>query len=344
MLLSDFFVLLTREPITVIAILLLSGVITVNGWTDAPTAIATCISTKSIRPKKAIFLASAMNFLGVTLMSLFSGKVVDTITGIADFGNNPELACLTLCSSMITIIVWAVTAWFFGIPTSESHALIASLAGASVALSHDFSSVSSDEILKTISGLFVSTVSGFILGFITVKIVGSIIKNKNRINTDICFRHLQNLAAAFMAFMHGAQDGQKFIGVFILITGYSSVSYDINKLYLIIYVSVLMAAGTSMGGMKIIKAMGNDMVKLKKYQGFSADLSGALSLFISTITGLPVSTTHTKTTAIMGVGAAYKISSVDWKIAKEMLLTWLFTFPGCGFLGYLFTELFLYLR
>ena len=99
-----------------------------------------------------------------------------------------------------------------------------------------------------------------------------------------------------------------------------------------------------MGGMKIIKAMGNDMVKLKKYQGFSADLSGALSLFISTITGLPVSTTHTKTTAILGVGAAYKISSVDWKIAKEMLLTWLFTFPGCGFLGYLFTELFLYLR
>ncbi len=147
-----------------------------------------------------------------------------------------------------------------------------------------------------------------------------------------------------MAFMHGAQDGQKFIGVFILIKGYSSLNEDFDNISLIIYVSLLMAVGTSVGGIRIIKTMGSDMVKLKKYQGFAADLSGAVSLLIPTITGLPVSTTHTKTTAIMGVGAADKISSVDWKIAKDMIYTWILTFPGCGFLGYLITRIFLTVR
>lgn len=342
--LSEIFNLLLNEPITLAAMLLLSGVITVNGWTDAPTAIATCISTKSISPKKAIILATVMNFFGVTTMSILSGKVTDTVTSIADFGKDYEIACLTLCGSMLTIIIWAVSAWFFGIPTSESHALIASLAGSSIALSHSFDSVSFDELTKVITGLFVSTFSGFILGFITAKLTGFIIRNKNRYTTDIYFKHLQNLSAAFMAFMHGAQDGQKFIGVFFLIKKYSSFSYNINNTALIVLVSLLMATGTSMGGMRIIKTMGNDMVSLKKYQGFAADLSGASSLLLSTITGLPVSTTHTKTTAIMGVGAAKRINSVDWKIAKEMIITWIFTFPGCGFLGYLLTKILLTIR
>ncbi len=285
-----------------------------------------------------------MNFFGVSVMSLFSGKVADTVSGIADFGDNPQTACLTLCASMMTIIIWAVTAWFFGIPTSESHALMASLAGASIALSHSFSSVSSDELIKIIIGLFVSTILGFALGFISTKLTEVIIKNRDRLKTDNYFKYLQNFAAAFMAFMHGAQDGQKFIGVFALLKSYSPSDTDINNFTLIIYVSFLMALGTSMGGMRIIKSMGNDMVKLKKYQGFSADFSGAASLLFSTLTGLPVSTTHTKTTAIMGVGAANKVSSVDWKIAKDMILTWIFTFPGCGFMGYLITEIFLSVR
>ncbi len=312
-----------------------------NGWTDAPTAIATCITTKSLSPKKAILLASVMNFLGVAIMSLVSGKVKDTVTGIADFGNDTETACLTLCASMLTIILWAVTAWFFGIPTSESHALIASLAGASLALSHNFASVSLHEINKVITGLFASTVLGFVSGYISSKLIAIIIRNKDRLATDSYFSYLQNMAAALMAFMHGAQDGQKFIGVFILIKGYSSVNEEFNDFSLIIYVSFLMALGTSVGGMRIIKTMGSDMVRLKKYQGFAADLSGAFSLLVPTLTGLPVSTTHTKTTAIMGVGAADRITSVDWKIAKDMIYTWILTFPGCGFLGYLITRILL---
>ena len=344
MLLSDFLIQISGSPLTLIAVLLLSGVIIVNGWTDAPTAIATCISTRSITPTKAVVLAALMNFLGVSVMSLINGKVTDTVTSIADFGTNPDTAVLTLCSSMLTIILWAVTAWVFGIPTSESHALIASLTGASVALSHNFSSISSDELKKIITGLIVSTLTGFFLGFISSKLTQYIIKSKDRLKTDNYFRHLQNIATAFMAFMHGAQDGQKFAGVFILIKTYSSITYEFSNVSLILWVSLLMSLGTSMGGMRIIKTMGSDMVSLKKYQGFAADFSGASSLLISTLTGLPVSTTHTKTTAIMGVGAANKITSVDWKIAKDMIFTWIFTFPGCGFLGYLITRIFLFLR
>lgn len=345
--LSDTINLIVSAPTTGLALLLLSGVITVNGWTDAPTAIATCISSRTISPKKAIVLAAIMNFLGVAVMSAISGKVVDSVTSIANFGTNTSNATTALCASMVSIVLWAVTAWFFGIPTSESHALVGALAGSAIALTGKTTCISASELTKVIYGLFISTVSGFMLGFISAKIISTIIKNKNRQTTDIKFKYLQNFSAAFMAFMHGAQDGQKFIGVFILLMNNltdNKTNTDEIPAFLIIYVSLLMATGTSVGGTRIIKSMGIDMVKLKKYQGFAADLSSAISLLISTLTGLPVSTTHTKTTSIMGVGAAKKLSSVDWKIVKDMMLTWILTFPGCGFLGYLITKIFLVVR
>ena len=337
---------LFKNPILVFSYILVSGVIIVNGWTDAPTAIATCISSRTITPKKAIILASVMNFSGVFIMSQFSGKVVSSIANISDFGNDSNSASLAMSAALLSIVIWAVAAWFFGIPTSESHALIASLTGAAVAVNRNINAINFNEWIKVISGLFISTAFGFILGFIIVKIVSFFIKNSDKTKTDRYFVHLQNLSAAFMAFMHGAQDGQKFIGVFLLSSSYffKTDSDSAIHIYLIIYCSALMALGTSVGGMRIIKSMGSDMIKLKKYQGFSADLAGAVSLLISTLTGLPVSTTHTKTTAIMGVGAANRLSSVDWKIAKEMILTWVLTFPGCGFLGYLLTVIFIGLR
>ncbi len=343
MFLPESVVFLYKTPMLIFSYILVSGVIIVNGWTDAPTAIATCISSRTITPKKAIILASVMNFSGVFIMSQFSGKVVSSITNISDFGSDGKTASLAMSAALLSIVIWAVAAWFFGIPTSESHALIAALSGAAVAVNKNINAININEWKKVIFGLFVSTIFGFLLGFIIVKIVGFFIKYTDKTKTDRYFVHLQNLSAAFMAFMHGAQDGQKFIGVFLLSSSYF-VKTDSNKaipVMLIIYCSALMALGTSVGGMRIIKSMGSDMIRLKKYQGFSADLAGAASLLISTLTGLPVSTTHTKTTAIMGVGAANRLSSVDWKIAKEMVLTWVLTFPGCGFLGYLLTVIFI---
>lgn len=345
--LSELVFTITENPILLLSYTLISGVIIVNGWTDAPTSIATCISSRTITPKKAIVLAAVMNFFGVFVMSNFSGKVVDSITNIAYFQGDSKITSLAMCSALLSIVIWAVAAWFFGIPTSESHALVAALSGAAIAVNKSIDGINKVEWIKVISGLLISTILGFFFGFLIVKIVSFFIKNSDKSKTDMFFIHLQNLAAAFMAFMHGAQDGQKFIGVFLLSSSLFNTKISDNTgipLFLIIYCSVLMALGTSVGGMRIIKSMGADMIRLKKYQGFSADLAGAASLLISTLTGLPVSTTHTKTTAIMGVGAANRLSSVDWKIAKEMILTWVLTFPGCGFLGYLLTVVFIGVR
>lgn len=336
--------MLGSNPAMCFAAVLISGVILVNGWTDAPTAIATSISTRAIKPRSAIMLAAVMNFSGVFIMSKINGKVIATIENIASFGSDTKHASIALCAALSAIVIWAVAAWYFGIPTSESHALVAGLSGAAIALNKSTGSISKQEWIKVISGLFISAILGFILGFIIVKTVAFFIKNKDRTKTEKHFTFLQNASAAFMAFMHGAQDGQKFIGVFMLAvsltSGKNADSFNIPP-WLILYCSFIMAFGTSVGGMRIIKSMGMDMVKLQKYQGFSADLAGAFALLAATLTGLPVSTTHTKTTAIMGVGAAKRVSSVDWKIVKEMILTWVLTFPGCGFLGYLLTVIFL---
>ena len=148
-----------------------------------------------------------------------------------------------------------------------------------------------------------------------------------------------------MAFMHGAQDGQKFMAIFLLGAAFSSGQSDASSftvpLWLMILCSAVMGLGTSIGGYRIIKSVGMDMVKLKPYQGFFADLAATLCLLFSSLTGIPVSTTHTKTTAIMGVGAAKSMSRVNWKIVKEMVLTWVFTFPGCGLLGFVTAKIFL---
>ena len=167
----------------------------------------------------------------------------------------------------------------------------------------------------------------------------------DRRKSNTFFRWAQIAGAAGMSFMHGAQDGQKFIGVLFLgvafCNGQSSVDNMIIPVWLMLLCSVVMGVGTSVGGEKIIKSVGMDMVKLEKYQGFSADLSSSLCLLLATLTGIPVSTTHVKTTAIMGVGAVKRISAINFGVVKDMLLTWVFTFPGCGLISFLMAKLFL---
>ena len=194
-------------------------------------------------------------------------------------------------------------------------------------------------------GLLLSTLMGFGFGWITVKVTELICRRMDRRKTTGFFRGAQIASGAAMAFMHGAQDGQKFMGVFLLgvflANGQAQTTSFTLPLWLMILCSVTMAVGTSIGGYRIIKAVGMDMVKLEKYQGFSADLGAAACLLVSSVSGIPVSTTHTKTTAIMGVGAAKRLSSVNWGVVKEMVLTWVLTFPGCGLIGFLMARLFI---
>lgn len=330
-----------------ITVILTLGVILVNGWTDAPNAIATCVSTRAIGPRAAIFMATIFNFLGVFFMTMINANVAQTIYNMVDFGGDPHYSLIALCAALFAIVVWATAAWYFGIPTSESHALIAGISGAAIALQKGMSGINGSEWIKVIYGLILSTFLGFGMGWITVKIIGLIFRGADRRKTSGFFKYSQIGGGAAMAFMHGAQDGQKFMGVFMLgiflANGKADVQNFVIPVWLMILCSLVMALGTSIGGYKIIKAVGMDMVKLEQYQGFSADLAGAGCLLISSMTGIPVSTTHTKTTAIMGVGAAKRLSSVNWGVVKEMVWTWILTFPGCGLIGFLMAELFIWI-
>lgn len=236
-------------------------------------------------------------------------------------------------------------AWKYGIPTSESHALIAGLSGAAIALHSGLGGINGSEWIKVLYGLVLSTLLGFVLGWLSVKLLGVLCRPLDRRKTNVFFRYAQIGGGAAMAFMHGAQDGQKFMGVFLLgvflAQGQAHVETFVIPLWLMILCSAVMGLGTSIGGYRIIKSVGMDMVRLEKYQGFAADTAAALCLLLSSLTGIPVSTTHTKTTAIMGVGAARRLSSVNWGIVKEMVLTWILTFPGCGLIGFLTAKLFI---
>ena len=343
--LSGFLSLLSSNSLLAITCLLTLGVVLVNGWTDAPNAIATCVSTRSISPRSAIMMAAVMNFLGVLVMSILSPKVAMTIYNMVDFEGNAHEAAVALCAALSAVVVWATAAWYFGIPTSESHALIAGLSGAAIALHGGLVGINFQEWVKVLYGLALSTILGFSSGFFTVRLTEAAFRRSDRRKSTGFFRHAQVFGGASMAFMHGAQDGQKFISVFLLgiflTSGKDTTSGFVIPIWLMVLCSVVMGLGTSIGGYRIIKSVGMDMVNLKPYQGFAADMAAAACLLLSSVTGVPVSTTHTKTTAIMGVGASKRLSSVNWILVRDMALTWVLTFPGCGLLGYLTARLFI---
>lgn len=320
----------------IFTVLITLAVAFVNGWTDAPNAIASCVSTETLSLKKAVVLAAVADFFGALIIGISSSKVSETVMNIAEFGNDKKLALIGLCAAMCSVVLWAVTAWRFGIPTSESHALVAGISGASVAINGNFSGINLFEWQKVIKGMFVSVVFGFIAGYIIAKLTSIAFRNINRTKRNAVFRYSQIFASMLMAFMHGAQDAQKFAGILCLVMSFSGVKTGFFESATIpLAISALtIAAGTATGGERIIKKIGTDMVKMRVDQGFSSDLSGALCLFISTLLGFPVSTTHTKTSAVIGVGVADDIKSVNLKVAGEMIAAWLFTFPGCGLIGW----------
>ena len=339
--LNEFISNVITNPKLLIITSLILGVILVNGWTDAPNAIATCVATRSLSAKKSLLMAAICNFLGVLVMTMLNATVIQTIYNMVDFGNNAEAALTALTAAMVAIVVWAVLAWFFGIPTSESHALIAGISGAAIAINKGITGINGQEWIKVIYGIVLSSLLGFSLGYLVSKIIKYICKNIPRQNTTSFFKKTQIGGAAAMAFMHGAQDGQKFMGIFLLgvylSMGVTGTTSFVIPLWLMVLCSVVMTLGTSIGGYRIIKTVGMGIVKMEAYEGTAADISGALCLFIATILGLPVSTTHTKSTAIMGVGASKRFSNVKWSTAKNMIFTWILTFPGCGLLGFIVT-------
>ncbi len=335
------------NPVLAVTICLTLGVIFVNGWTDAPNAIATCVTTRCLDVRAAIWMSAVFNFLGVFVMTQINSSVASTISNMVDFGDNTQYALIALCAALLSIVVYSVGASWFGIPTSESHSLIAGLSGAAIAIQQGIGGINFEEWAKVLYGLVLSLALGFFSGWITGKLVTFLCWNKERQKMNRFFKGAQIVGAAAMSFMHGAQDGQKFIGVLFLglafAGGRGSVEGMQIPVWLMLLCSVVMAAGTSVGGEKIIKSVGMDMVKLERYQGFSADVAGAGCLLLSSVFGIPVSTTHTKTSAIMGVGAVKRLSAINFGVVRDMMLTWIFTFPGCGLISFFMAKLFMVL-
>jgi PiT family inorganic phosphate transporter len=307
-----------------VVLLLILGAEFVNGWTDAPNAIATVIGTRSLSPRSALVLASVFNLIGV-----MSGTAVAmTIgTGIID---PAAVNLVTVGGAMTGIIIWSTVAARWGIPTSESHALVSGLAGAGLA------SAGPSVLLwagwkKVLMGLVFSSLLGFGAGLVFMLAIYWFFRNAVPGQVRGLFRWLQITSSAMMAFSHGSNDGQKFIGAFTLalVLGGGLKAFEI-KLWVILLCAGVMATGTSIGGWRIIKTLGGRVSRLKPQHGFAAETAAAGTILLASAFGIPLSTTHTISTAIMGVGSVRRARAVRWTVAREMAIAWIVTFPICA--------------
>ena len=305
--LSSVLAAIAANPMLGVIVVLCIGATMVNGATDAPNAIATVVGTRAMPAGRAIAMAAICNFIGLVGITAISTAVAGTIFGMVDFGGDNHAALVALAAAMVAIIVWGVAAWALGIPTSQSHSLIAGITGAAIALQGGLGGINADQWIKVIYGLVISTVLGFGTGWLFVRLIKKACAGFDRAGTTRFFKWAQIVAGAGVAVLHGAQDGQKFLSLAMLavmLGMYGTSDMQGFPLWLIVLISLAMSLGTAVGGRKIIKSVGVEMVKMEQYQGFAACLSACFCIGLATFTGMPVSTTHTKTTAIMGVGAA----------------------------------------
>ena len=318
----------------VVLLLVLAAEFT-NGLTDAANAIATVVGTRVLTPFKAVLMAAVLNMAGV----LITGTAVATTIGTGVV--QPEVITLeTVAAAMLTIVVWTMAAWFFGIPTSETHELLAGLAGAGLATAGT-SVLLWEGWRKVLIGLGVSTIVGFGLAFLIMVGISWIFRDTRRSRANRLFGRLQILSAAFMAFSHGSNDGQKFMGVFALalLLGGATSTFQI-PLWVMLLCGSVMALGTALGGWRIIRTMGSKITRLEPVNGFAAETAAGIAILTASRFGIPLSTTHTIGTAIMGVGATRRLSAVNWGVSRQIVMTWVLTFPACLILGFLFTQLF----
>jgi PiT family inorganic phosphate transporter len=306
----------------------------VNGWTDAPNAIATVVSTRVLSPSQAVLMAAVLNVAGAVVTGT---AVASTIgTGIV----RPEVISLpVVIAATLTVVVWSTVAWFYGIPTSETHELVAGLAGAGLATAGP-SVLLWEGWRKVLLGLGFSTFLGFSLGMIVMTSLYWILRRTSLSSIRGVFSRLQMFSAAFMAFSHGSNDGQKFMGVFTLalVLGGKMAHFAV-PVWVMLLCGTVMGIGTALGGWRIMRTVGFKITKLEPVNGFAAESSGAFAILLASHFGIPLSTTHCIGTSIMGVGATRRLSAVHWGIARNIVVTWIITFPICGALGWLIASL-----
>jgi PiT family inorganic phosphate transporter len=306
----------------------------VNGWTDAPNAIATVVSTRVLPPSLAVLMAAVLNVVG----TLVTGTAVASTIGTGIV--RPEVITLpVVIAATLTVVVWSIVTWFYGIPTSESHELVAGLAGAGLATAGP-SVLLWEGWRKVLIGLGFSTILGFSMGMIVMTSLYWILRRTSRSSIRSVFSRLQILSAAFMAFSHGSNDGQKFMGVFALalVLGGKMAHFAV-PVWVMLLCGTVMGIGTALGGWRIMRTVGFKITKLEPVNGFAAESSGAFAILLASRFGIPLSTTHCISTSIMGVGATQRFSAVRWGIARNIVMTWIITFPVCAALGWIIASL-----
>ena len=300
-----------------------------NGFHDAANSIATVVSTRVLKPYQAVLVAAAFNFVALFIFHL---SVAATIgKGIVDQGIVDHFLVL---GALTGAIAWNVITWWYGIPSSSSHALIGGLVGAAVAKAGSWALIPAG-ILKTVAFIFISPLVGMLFGLLLMIAVSWLFVHSTPSRVDRWFRRLQLLSSSLYSLGHGGNDAQKTIGIIwmLLIAGGQIGMKDPVPIWVVIACYVTIGFGTAFGGWRIVKTMGQRITKLRPVGGFCAETGGAAMLFIATGLGIPVSTTHTITGAIVGVGAAQNVSAVRWGIAGNIVWAWILTIPCSAFMA-----------
>ena len=310
----------------------------VNGWTDAPNAIATVVSTRVLSPSQAVLMAAVLNIVGTVVTGTAVASTIGTGIVKPEVISGPQGLSVVIAATL-TVVIWSIVTWFYGIPTSESHELVAGLAGAGLA-------VAGPSVLlwagwrKVLIGLGFSTVLGFSMGLVVMTSLYWILRRIRPSFVRSVFSRLQILSAAFMAFSHGSNDGQKFMGIFTLalVLGGKMAHFAV-PLWVMLLCGGVMGLGTAVGGWRIMRTVGFKITRLEPVNGFAAETSGAIAILLASRFGIPLSTTHCIGTSIMGVGATRRFSAVRWGMARNIVLTWIITFPVCAALGWVIASL-----
>jgi len=305
----------------------------INGFHDTATAIATSVSTRALTPKAAVAMATVLNLVGA-----LSGTAVAKTVG-AGLVDTSGITQVTVISALIAAIVWDIITWYLGLPTSSSHALLASVVGAAVATA-GVSVIIQKGVLKVLLALVLSPLIGFVLSYLLMILLNWGFKKSTPTLVSNLFGRLQILSAAYMAFSHGSNDAQKTMGIITMaLVSYYHLPQFVVPFWVMVLCATAMAFGTAFGGWKIMKTLGMRLVQLRFIHGFAAQTSAATIIEIASRIGLPLSTTHVISSTIMGVGASKRFSAVRWGVGGNIVLAWILTLPACLILAWIVCKI-----
>lgn len=299
----------------------------INGFHDTANAIATSVSTKAVSPRNAVIISATFNFLGAISGTAVAATIGKNIVAEAD------VVPLVIIAALIGAIFWNLFTWYFGIPSSSSHALIGGLVGAVIAR-HGTAAVLWDGLLRIVAGLVTSPLIGLVVGSLIMTLLFWIFRNSSPVRINLRFRSLQVLTACMASFAHGSNDAQKSMGIITMaLVGAGMIDTFVVLPWVKVACALAMSAGTAFGGWRIIRTMGGKIFRIEPINGFAADFTSASVIYGASLMGIPVSTTHVVSSSIMGVGAAKRIKGVRWNIARQIVVAWFVTIPSAAFVA-----------